>query len=105
MRSCRSNAVGPTRRRYGRRRSDIRAGFCPSIDARGQWYARGAHAYNESDETLDHIEELATQLVTDHLEALRAAFGLTSEEIALIVDQVVLDANAAAPPPNPFVSD
>lgn len=43
----------------------------------------------------------ATQLVNDHLEALRAAFGLTSEEIALIVDQVVADANAATPPPSP----
>jgi hypothetical protein len=43
----------------------------------------------------------ATRPVKDHLEALRAAFGLTSEEIALIVGQVVADANTATPPPNP----
>ncbi|HLW16778.1 MAG TPA: neuraminidase-like domain-containing protein [Actinomycetota bacterium] len=46
----------------------------------------------------------ATLHVSDHLEALRAAFGLTSEEVALIVDQVVADANAAVPPPNPLLT-
>ena len=50
---------------------------------------------------LGDVLQDATQLVKDHLEALRAAFGLTSEEIALIVDQVVADANAAKPPPSP----
>jgi hypothetical protein len=46
----------------------------------------------------------STQFVADHLEALRAAFGLTSEEIARIVDQVVTDANVAKPPPSPLLT-
>ncbi|HEX8951268.1 MAG TPA: PA14 domain-containing protein,virulence plasmid 28 protein, partial [Polyangia bacterium] len=60
----------------------------------------GAFATNSFGEVLQD----ATRMVADHLEALRAAFGLTSNEIALIVDEVVADANAAVPVPNPLLT-